>query len=364
MRAARFHDGHSGAIHTVQPFVFGRELRLVDQHDATVAVWKLDDIQAAPELDPDGAVTLTARGQPGQLLIDASEDIAALRGMGLGLPGRKAWSRGLWGTVAASLVATLALGVLAVTILPAWIAAVIPIAWEQRLGEPAMALLFSHIKRCDSPAGQAALDRLVNRLRTAGGIEMPVTLAVLDDRTINALTLPGGHVLVLRGLIRTATDGPMLAGVIAHELGHVAHRDTTTLLLRNMGVTMLLNTIGLGDPGTAAAGASNLLGLAYTRRAEAAADAFAIDVQTKAGLRADGLSRFFTLMEQRETATGATGDDDKPHQPGESTESTLSWFATHPATEARREETERPPTGDEPFTDDDFHAIKAMCAKQ
>ena len=64
MRAARFHDGHSGATHTVQPFVFGRELRLVDQHDTTVAVWKLDDIQAAPELDPEDQHNLV-EGRPG-----------------------------------------------------------------------------------------------------------------------------------------------------------------------------------------------------------------------------------------------------------------------------------------------------------
>src|SRR5438477_457153 len=83
--------------------------------------------------------------------------------------------------------------------------------------------------------------------------------------------LPRAHVLVLRGLIDKATDGAMLAGVIAHELGHVAHRDTTTLMLRSIGVSLLLNMVGYGDPGTAAAGAGSLMNLAYSRSAEAAA---------------------------------------------------------------------------------------------
>ena len=211
--------------------------------------------------------------------------------------------------------------------------------------------------------GQAALDHFVARLRVAGRIEMPVTIVVLDDNTVNAFTLPGGHVLVMRGLIDTVANGPMLAGVIAHELGHVTHRDSLTLLLRGMGLSILLHMIGFGDAGgTAAAGASNLMNLAYTRAAEAAADDTAIDLLTRAGLRADGLSRFFALMERR---TGTPdGDAEKPpeHKPEDRIGTTLDWFATHPSSESRRERTARPETGEMPFTDTEWWAIRTMCA--
>jgi len=152
----------------------------------------------------------------------------------------------------------------------------------------------------------------------------------------------------MRGLIATVTDGPMLAGVIAHELGHVTHRDSTTLLLRSVGLSILLNMVGFGDGGgSAAGGAANLMSLAYSRAAEAAADDTAIDLLTKAGLRADGLSRFFALMEEKH---GADGD-------------TMSWLATHPPSETRRERTARAESGALPFTDAEWEAIRTMCAK-
>ena len=97
-----------------------------------------------------------------------------------------------------------------------------PVAWEKRFGETAYALIASGKGHRGGAAGQAAPGRLVARPRAAGGIAMPVTVAVLDSPTINALTLPGGHVLIMRDLIGEATDRPMLAGVTALELGHVA----------------------------------------------------------------------------------------------------------------------------------------------
>jgi predicted Zn-dependent protease len=73
-----------------------------------------------------------------------------------------------------------------------------------------------------------------------------------------------------------------------------------------MGFLMLLHMIGLGDAGGfAASSASNLINLSYSRAAEGAADATAIDMPTKAGLREDGLSRFFARMEGRTGATEA-----------------------------------------------------------
>jgi beta-barrel assembly-enhancing protease len=352
---SRYHDGRHGVTHLVQAVVFGRELRIVGEDDVTLAVWKLAELKAAPELDPDGAATLTAAGQPGVLLIGDAAERETLRRAGVRLPGRKAWTRGHWIGVCAALAVTLGLGVLALNTLPLWLANAIPIAWEQRLGRPAELLATEAVTHCTGTAGQAALDRLVERLRAAGAIEMPVTIAVLDEKAINAFTLPGGHVLVMRGLIDAVTDGPELAGVIAHELGHVAHRDTMTLMLRGVGLSILLNMVGLGDvSGGAAAGASNLMNLAYSRAAEAAADASAIGFLNKAGLRADGLSRFFSLMEQH--------DADAGNDPGERGETTLSWFATHPSSESRRQRTARPDTGEPPFTDEEWQAIRTMCA--
>ncbi len=348
MPASRFHDGQHGATYLVRALVFGRELRIVGEDDATIAVWKLAEIKAAPDVDPDGAVILTERQSPGVLLIDDAAELDMLRRVGIRLPGQRVWTRGLWVAVVGGFIAVTGLGILVLNALPRWVAAAIPVAWEQRLGAPSEALLTASKTRCTGREGQKALDRLVARLRDAGGIEMPVTISVFDDPMVNAFTLPGGHVLVMHGLIAGASDGPMLAGVIAHELGHVTHRDSTTMLLRSLGFSMLLHMAGFGETGgTAAMTASSLMNLAYTRSAEAAADATAIDLLTKAGLHADGLSRFFALTEQRAASSGAATD----------------WFDTHPSSASRRERTARPETGELPFTDTEWRAVRAMCAR-
>lgn len=362
MPAARYHDGKTGATHAVRLLVSGRELRIVGDGDATLAVWRTACVRAAPEPDPDGAVTLTAQGEPGVLLVDDSAELETLSRAGIRLSGLTTWTRGRWLAIGAGLLAAaLAVGLLVVNALPRWVAAAIPLGWERRLGETSAALIADRRGRCGGAEGQAALDRLVERLRSAGGIAMPVTIAVLDTRTVNAFTLPGGQVLVMRGLIAAATDGPMLAGVIAHELGHVAHRDPTTLLIRGMEFSLLLSAVGLGDAGGVAAGAGNLMNLAFSRAAEAAADASAIDFLTKAGLRADGLSRFFALMEQRDATAANTPDH---REPGDQSGTELNWFATHPSSESRRERTARPETGDVPFTEAEWRAIRTMCARR
>lgn len=369
---ARFHDGRTGTTHLVSPFVFGRELRIVGGHDTTLAVWNLDRIAAAPEIDPDGMVTLTARDQPGVLLIGDTAVLETLRRAGLKLPAHRPWRRGHWIAVSAGLSASLIAGVLALIMLPGWLASTIPASWERRLGDPVEALMVASTTRCTGAEGQAALNRLADRLRTAGRIEMPVQLTVLDDRMVNAFTLPGGRVLVMRGLIAEVDDGAVLAGVIAHELGHVAHRDSTTLLLREMGLSLLLSSIGLGDAGGAAmAGASHLTALAYGRAAEAAADDTAIELLTAAGLRADGLSRFFAHLETSRGRSGSGGKDGLEKNPPDATappesrpNAALSWLSTHPPTDERRTKTARPETGEMPFTEAEWQAVRTMCGRK
>ena len=278
---ARFHDGAHGATHAVRVLLFGDELRIVGADDAILAAWPTGRIHAAPEIDPDGAVTLTARGHAGVLLIDDGAERETLRHAGIRTPGHSASTRRRWLAVGAGLLGAVAIVSLTVNALPRWIAAAIPLAWEQRAGATAAALITSQRGSCpgaghqatgnqaaggqatgnratgdQGAGGQAALDRFVGRLREAGGIATPVTITVVDDPAINAFTLPGGRVLVMRGLIAAATDGPMLAGVIAHELGHVAHRDPTTTLIRGLEFSLLLNAIGAGNAGGAAAGAT------------------------------------------------------------------------------------------------------------
>ncbi len=329
-------------------------------------------MKAAAEVDPDGVTRVTARGFPGVLLVDDGLSLAMLRQAGLRLPRARTAKRWHSAGLTAGAATVLGAGALLLNILPQWIAPLIPPAWERQLGGPAEALLAGSAARCAGPEGQAALDRLVERLRAAGAAAMPVELSVLDSGMVNAFTLPGGKILVMRGLIAAAEDGAELAGVIAHELGHVAHRDSTTMLIRGLGLSLLLHAIGLGETGTLTEGAASLLTLAHGRAAETAADDAALSVLTASGLRADGLSRFFAHARTFGPAPAPDGKNDaqapggeqRAEQRGAKPLPSLDWLSTHPSNETRRERTARPPVGEMPFTEAEWRAIRTMCERK
>ena len=84
------------------------------------------------------------------------------------------------------------------------------------------------------------------RLETAAGLPLPLTAAVVRRGEANAFALPGGHIYVFQGLIDRAETPDELAGVIAHEVGHVAHRDGTRSVLEGAGLSLLFGML-LGD---------------------------------------------------------------------------------------------------------------------
>ncbi|HET6235860.1 MAG TPA: M48 family metallopeptidase [Acetobacteraceae bacterium] len=189
------------------------------------------------------------------------------------------------------------------------------------------------------------MDTLLARLRQAGGIDRPVGIAVFDDPTVNAVTLPGGRIVVMRALIDKVEDGAELAAVVAHEMGHIAHRDPTTLLLRRMGLGVVAAALGWNDTlGGAANLAQGFLALSFSRRAETAADAAEQQYLSRVGLRADGLGRLFARLETLEDHDGG-----------------IPWLATHPSTEQRRALATRSTAGVPPFSHTEWAALRAIC---
>jgi Zn-dependent protease with chaperone function len=343
MVRGRFFDGESAAAHDVA-------VRLTDGslwiEGPVSRVWACSMIATAGEPDPDGRVTLSIAGSPARLEVGDPGLLRELAAAGTHVKPNVRWSGRHWWIAAGTGVFCVAMAVLALTVLPLWLAPFLPASWERQLARPIEALLDTGNRTCTGAAGQQALDRLTERLRAAGGIGRPVRLMVLDDPLVNAFTVPGGRVLVMRGLIDRAEDGPELAGVIAHELGHVAHYDPTAMLLRQIGFSVLASAVGLGDSSSVGVSLSrDLLARSYGRDAETAADAAAIATLTKAGLRADGLGRFFARL-----------DGHEGHSSGG-----IGWLNTHPPTEQRRQEVARSAEGKEPFTEAEWTAIKAMC---
>jgi Zn-dependent protease with chaperone function len=341
---ARFFDGEHAAPHDVAPQLTEGALLLRTTDGGALAVWPFGRIVAVDTPGSRGAVTLALDGQPARLFVDDADLLGRLAQAGVRMPRDRAWRAWHWVALIGSSVAGLIAAALLLDAVPRLVAPLVPAAWEDRLGGLVQAALLHDRHTCKGVAGQRALEALVARLRAAGGIEPIARIAVLNDPMVNALTLPGGRMLIMRGLIDKAEDGAELAGVIAHELGHVAHRDPTTLLLRQFGIGFVAASVGWNDALANAGGiAQNLMTLSYSRRAEAAADAAGEEFLTRAGLRADGLGRFFARLEAIEG-----------HGP-------VALLATHPPTEERRAHATRSAAGTPPLSDAEWAAVRSIC---
>ncbi|RYD83586.1 MAG: peptidase M48, Ste24p, partial [Sphingomonadales bacterium] len=118
---------------------------------------------------------------------------------------------GLWGFAAIALALSALVIVGAIQGL-GLLARMIPYSWEQRLGD-VISGDFAE-QACRAPAGQKALDDLAHRLSPAG---RPIRIGVVDIPVVNAVALPGGRILIFRGLIDEAQSPDEVAGVLAHE---------------------------------------------------------------------------------------------------------------------------------------------------
>lgn len=198
----------------------------------------------------------------------------------------------------------------------------VPAAITRPLGEAVVAQV-SGGRFCKTPEADAALAGLVARLAPEGGMVEPVTLRIADLAVANALAAPGGQVLLTRGLIAEASGPDEVAGVLAHELGHVHHRHATRMLLRNLGMSVLLGGSDIGRL------SNTLLSNAMSRDMEREADDFAVAALARAGVSPKGLVAFFERHQPKASEEGAAGR-------GQDLFETLGTYAsTHPPTPER-----------------------------
>jgi hypothetical protein len=172
----------------------------------------------------------------------------------------------------------------------------VPVRIEQRFGasvdSQVRSLLASGQRgpfECDGAAGaqqsRAAFDKLVRNLEAAAALPLPVRAAVVRRPEANAVALPGGRVYVFAGLIDKADTPDELAGVIAHEMGHIAHRDGVRAVIQAGGLSFLFGML-IGDfsgGGAAVIAMRTVLQSSYSRDTEAAADAYGAELIARLG---------------------------------------------------------------------------------
>ncbi len=197
---------------------------------------------------------------------------------------------GLWRAVAA--FAAISAVVLYVGLRsPEWVAPLVPYSWEQQMGEAIVGDLGGRF--CHTPAGDRALAKLVDKL---DGQPEDLKVGVVNVDIVNAAALPGGQIILFDGLIEEAKSPDEVAGVLAHEIGHVRERHVMQSLLRQLGLSVLLG----GFDGDVGGTINGLLATSYGRDAEREADAWSIDALDAADVSPKPTADFFAAMARKE----------------------------------------------------------------
>jgi beta-barrel assembly-enhancing protease len=219
---------------------------------------------------------------------------------------------GLWRTSA--ILAALSVAVVAFVLsLPGWIGPYIPFSVERSIGQAMVGDLGGRF--CKGPGGEAALNRLVGRVDPGG---VPVTVRVVNVPMVNAVTLPGGTILVFDGLLREAKSPDEVAGVLGHELGHVRNRDSMQSLLRQLGLSVILG----GFSGEVGNNMNALLSASYSRQAETKADDYSMNALKRARVSPRDTAGFFVRLAKGDASLGAASG-------------ALAYVASHPASKDR-----------------------------
>ena len=180
----------------------------------------------------------------------------------------------------------------------------VPVSWEERLGQAAVEQITASKRRCVDPERDGVIGEIVKRLLSP----QPTTaytfrVTVVDDATVNAIAVPGGQIVLLRGLVERTRTPEELAGVLAHELQHVLQRHSTRLVMQHASTGLLLVAVSGDITGAMAYGieSARVLGtLRYSRHLESEADVEGLRMLLAAEVDPRGMIAFFETMRAAE----------------------------------------------------------------
>jgi Zn-dependent protease with chaperone function len=344
-------DGTSSRRHPVSVAVSDRlEIR---KGYELIAAWPYPDIRRAD--GPAGVLRLACVSAPPLARLEVRDPDIAQRLIAHcpALDRDAAGRHGIGAIVGWSLAAIVSLVLVSVFGMPLIadrLAPLLPPSLERRIGDVAdrqIRALFGDTE-CDSAAGQAAFAALVDRLRDAAGIEGAVAPTVLSSPIPNALALPGGRVYLLSALLDKAESADEIAGVLAHEMGHVTHRDNLRRLIRDGGSSFLIGLLfgDISGSGALVFVSKTLVTSQHSRETETDADTFSIDTMHRLGRPVKPMGELLFRV------TGKQGG------------SSIGILASHPLTEdrlARMAAENRSPTGAPLLSDEQWRALKAIC---
>lgn len=358
----RFAGVHSdGRFATASPVAVrftGGGLELSSDTEMGSRTWPYDHLRGSVPLRADSAdVLLSLLPDGAETLFVADPSFAGLllaRAPALSCA-RQRWQGLKPGLAVLAAVVLIASCVALLDLHPAQaIARLLPQNTRTALGTAVVTSMKKERKVCETPASKAALDRLTRRL-TAAASDKPIDVHVvlLDWGLVNAFAVPGGHVILTRGLVQHAGSSDEIAGVLAHELGHTLELHPEAGIIRALGLAAATQLAFAGSQGTLSNVGMLLTQLRYTRIAEREADAHALRILKGAGISAKGFGDFFERLE------GKKGSE----QTSKSASELEVILRTHPPTAERltivRGQPAYPATA--ALSADDWRALREAC---
>ena len=230
---------------------------------------------------------------------------------------------------------------------------------EIRMGKQYAQQVESSVKLVQDPVVTEYVNRIGQNLVRNSDAQVPFTIKVIDSDEVNAFALPGGFFYVNSGLILAADEEAELAGVMAHEIAHVAARHATRQMTRsqwaNIGtIPLIFMGGGIGYAVRSAAGFGlPLTFLSFSRGFEAEADYLGLQYMYKTGYDPNAFISFFEKIQAKEKKKPGT---------------LAKAFSTHPQTPDRIEKSQEeiakilPARQQYVVTTSEFDDVKARLA--
>lgn len=193
----------------------------------------------------------------------------------------------------------------------------VPMSIDEQIGRAALPAVLSEFgEEVRNPEALDAVQSIVDRLAPHAAIqEVNYHVVLVNSDVVNALALPGGTILVFRGLIDEMESTEQLSAVLAHEMSHVTLRHHLTQIARSVGIVAAVNIV-VGDVGGIVAIGSEVLQNAamnnYSQTQETEADLEGARMMHAAGIDPQAMIQMLDHLPDA-------------HLPG-----ALSWLSTHP----------------------------------
>ncbi len=367
---ATFFDGSSAAGKAVMLTPGGESLSIKHMDNGEVVLWPYTDVHILYMSKNGLQIDLGLKGEPSvRLKITGSETVEMMKTV-VQMPTKKSeWEQGA--KVSAVLVAITLVLFLMIWQFERILPDLLPDSYVKSMGKAGADTIHSmYGQTCKSKDGNAALEKMLNRTMGKTALHTDIKLTVANSGMVNALALPDGYIIIFRGLIDKAGNAEEVAGVLAHEIGHVKHKHSLRGLARSLGLDIVLAMMGSG---TSVDISGYLMNTSFSRSMESAADEASLKLLEEAGISAQPLSAFFSRL----STLGEPADSDEEDPPSDQGDeknwaldqledllnSAEEYLSTHPLPGDRAEMFAQAEweTGEAVLNADEWQALRNIC---